>query len=460
MAVGLVIVHGFSSSADQFDNLAARLREANPALDIATIRLGDYVTLDDDVTIADLRTAMQAAWTNQGLPTGARSVDVILHSLGALVVRDWMTTFFKPDSNPIKRLVMLAPANFGSPLAVAAQSTIGRVIKGFHLNNPGQIGTLILKSLEVAGPYTLNLALRDRFDPNNIWYGKNRVLCTVLVGTAGYKSIAAIANTPGGDGTVLVSTANLNPYRIENIDFTGDPNTPIPVPAVGGPLSGPTAFVRIPNEDHGSIAQGGSADTFKRIVQALQIQDQGFEQWCTDLEAVNVAVRAQEANADHTHGFQNTVFHLTDNLGQSVMDYVLEAYVPKTGINATVTAADVDDDATTRVQQEIINGDPRVCTIDASYRASLFDCTKLTQILTDANRVLELSITAHPQVSDKSAGYESFGFAEIAGLALDPNAQSVLFQPDRTLFVDMTIQRVQQGIFSFRSPNPVDPVVP
>lgn len=449
----LVILHGWSDSAESFDNIAARLAAANLGYDIATIRLADYVSLDDVVTFGDLREAMQVAWNAKGLPTGKRSVDIIVHSTGALVVRDWMTTYFKPDTNPIKRLVMLAPANFGSPLASKARSFIGRVVKGFHAGNPGQTGTQLLKGLEIASPYSWNLAMRDRFNDGEPWYGENRVLCTVLVGTAGYGGIRAIANSPGSDGTVRVSTANLNPHLFE-ADFSVKPDAPT-ITEKG--YNGHTAFLRIPNENHGTIAQGGSATTFARIVQALQVSDAGFDAWRLALDTASEAARVAEAGDEDTHGYQNTTIHLVDDMGDAVKDYLIEAFVPEAV--RTHTAADVDENQTQFVQEKVLV-DAHVYCDDGSYRALLFNCTKLKQGLIDNKRNLELSVTAMPQVKDGSAGYSTFGFDEIGGILLNPIQQGNLFAADRTLLVNMKIQRQQLNIFDFREPSPVAPKIP
>lgn len=445
----LVIVHGWSDNADSFDLIAQRITARGGVQDIATIRLADYVSLNDTVTYADLRVAMMTAWRAQGLPMSPRSVDVIVHSTGALVTRDWMTTYFTPSSNPIWRLVMLAPANFGSPLATTGRSLIGRIVKGFNSDHPFQTGTQILKGLELASPYSWQLALRDRFDTANTWYGSGRVLCTVLVGTSGYSGIRAIANKPGGDGTVRVSTANLNPAYLL-ADFTGDPQHPA-WNLVN--YQGRTAFLRIAGENHATIAQGGDqAGTLDRVLQALAVQDAAFNAFADQCDNDSAAARATAAGDEFTQGYQNTVIHLTDNLEQPVLDYVIEAYVPKPGADTSVP--DNLDDATTQYVQEKIIADAHAYADDESRRALLFNCTRLKSELIDAGRKMEISVTASPQVEAGSAGYQTFGYHDIGGILLDPGQLGRLFAPDRTLLVDMRIPRYQQGIFSFRQVKP------
>ena len=105
--------------------------------------------------------AMKVAWCDKGLPRDRRSVDMVVHSTGALIARNWMTTFFKPDMNPVWNLVMLAPANFGSPLAHKGRSLIGRGAKGEGWSM--QVGQHLLRDLEIASRFSWELAMRDRF---------------------------------------------------------------------------------------------------------------------------------------------------------------------------------------------------------------------------------------------------------------------------------------------------------
>lgn len=109
----LIIIHGWSDTHHSFTRLGKRLVAEGVVPDVKHVHLGDYVSLDDDVTFDDLVRALQVAWTKQQLSTAPRSIDVVVHSTGGLVIRHWMTTFFTPSTNPIKRLLMLAPANFG-----------------------------------------------------------------------------------------------------------------------------------------------------------------------------------------------------------------------------------------------------------------------------------------------------------------------------------------------------------
>lgn len=52
--------------------------------------------MNDEVTIIDVATALDMAWSHYGLPTKPHSVDLIVHSAGVLVIREWMTSSHTP----------------------------------------------------------------------------------------------------------------------------------------------------------------------------------------------------------------------------------------------------------------------------------------------------------------------------------------------------------------------------
>ena len=222
----IVILHGWSDISASFEPLARLLHEKLER-DISIISLADYISMEDEVRFDDLVTAMQAAWRRHRLPAGKGTVDAVVHSTAGLVIRDWLNRSYTPGRAPIKNLVMIAPANFGSPLAHKGRAFMGRVYKGFIAKKPEgrsfQTGTHILRGLELASPYSWDLANRDRFDRGGTMYQPGNVLCTVLVGNTGYDGISSIANEDGSDGTVRVSTANVKCFRIRAV-FPANPD--------------------------------------------------------------------------------------------------------------------------------------------------------------------------------------------------------------------------------------------
>lgn len=83
----LVIIHGWSDSPASFNNLGKMLIADGIVKNVTHIRLGDYISLDDDITLDDLASALDKAWSKEKLSRQARSVDVVVHSTGGLIIR-------------------------------------------------------------------------------------------------------------------------------------------------------------------------------------------------------------------------------------------------------------------------------------------------------------------------------------------------------------------------------------
>jgi hypothetical protein len=426
-----VIIHGWSDHATSFVNLQKALEPLALGGPVTTISLAEWLSLDDLVTYDDLVTRMDAVWTSYGLPRDPRSVDVIVHSTGALLIRDWMTRFFAAGAAPVKHLVMLAPANFGSPLAHKGTSFIGRVIKGWNSPTAFQVGAMLLKGLELASPYTWGLANKDLFvdDP---YFGSGRILGTVLVGNAGYTGIAAAANEPGSDGTVRVSTANLNAAKMQ-VDLT-DPTAPQFTPPKN--INGMVGFQILDGLNHETIHDPTQPGVMDAVVAALKVDDAGFKDYCATLQTATRAVMARrEANSDRYYwGYQNTVVLVKDQYGSHVQDYFLEFYGP---------AADTFWE--TLFHGEVIQ-DVHPYSDDNGYRAVLIDTTRLRNAMTTAPAgvLLQFSLTASPDVSNHEVGYASFSDADIGGITILADQIPIVFQPNRTLFVEVTITRKQK----------------
>jgi len=432
----LVIIHGWSDTHHSFVRLGRRLVADGVIPDVKHVRLGDYVSLDDDVTFDDLIRALDAAWKKQKLPTAPRSVDIVVHSTGALVIRHWMTSFFKPSTNPVNRLLMLAPANFGSPLAHKGRSFVGRIVKGFKSERSFHTGTHILKGLELASPFSWDLAHRDRFG-SETWYGPGRVLCTVLVGTAGYSGISAAANENGTDGTVRVSTAHLNPALV-NFDFASDPQNP---KLSFQHANGATAFARIPSDNHSTIALKDNgprhARTLDFIKDALQVTDATFPAFVDKLEAFSETARADEASRPYTQAYQNTVVRLVDDTGAFVTDYFLEVFAKDK------QEKQVDNQRTCVIQEDVFEK-VHAYSDNAAYRSLLFNTTALDSELIRHGLPLFVSVTAVPDIGKtKTVGYSTFGYDDIGSIKLAPARLKKLFQADRTVLVNMKIHREQ-----------------
>jgi len=415
----LIIIHGWSDNAASFEPLAQFLARSlhRP---ITHITLADYVSMDDAVTFTDLAMALQHAWIRHGLSLQPRSNDVVVHSTGGLIIRDWMTRFFAPGDVPIHHLVMLAPANFGSPIAHKGKSFIGRVLKGFTSEKAFHVGASLLEGLELASPFAWDLALRDRFGAE-AYDGPGRVLATVLVGNSGFSGIAAAANTEGSDGVVRASTANLNASLLR-ADFT---NPLEPTSTLTRALS-TTAFAVIPEENHSSIAlkeQGGFRNpiTGTLICNALTVSDERFDAWSASL-------------TQRTPGYQNTVFRVHDQHGNAVHDYFLEFYVEDDDRNWFAEMFHRDAIRTVHAHSK-----------DSSLRSALVDCAALFEQVDKDWEAMTFSLTAQPDIDrNGNVGFRTFRDQDMNGIRIPRKFLRTFFQPHRTLLVDVTLRREQR----------------
>ena len=460
----IVILHGWSDMSTSFEPLAKLLRAKLNGRDISIIHLADYISMEDEVRFDDIVSAMATAWKKNSLPTSAGSVDAIVHSTGGLVIRDWLQRNYEPNDAPIKHLVMLAPANFGSPLAHKGRSFLGRLWKGSIVKNTGtafQTGTHILKGLELASPYTWGLAERDRFASGGRMYSPGNVLCTVLVGQHASNVSNAIANEDGWDGTVRVATANMDCARMTIIFPTG-PTGGAPIVAPEAEVStGLTALGVLDRHNHGSIkltqTEGRSlayverlkldGSLFSDIVTSLTVKDEEFKRWRNQLSIRNLELlrRVDKTRNAKKHGYQNTVVRVQDQFGVGVEDFLIELF-------------EKDDDRTRSsglVHRDAIRS-VHAYSDDKSYRSFYIDCTSLFRKIDKNNEYLGISINAYPELENGAlVGFAPYGHGGKNGFRIMYNELSNFFSPNRTLLLTLQLTRVQsESIFRFKQlPN-------
>lgn len=431
--MAIIVLHGWSDSFTSFKDVQQIIHNGL-GLPVVDIHLADWLSLQDEVTMTDLAEAMQQAWLAKGLSLDPRAHDVVVHSTGALVVREWMTRYFSPTTVPVKRFVMLAPANFGSGLAHKGDSFIGRAVKGWK--SGFQTGTRILRALELASPYTASLADRDLFDQDNRWYGAERLLATVLVGDSGYGGIRSIANEDGSDGTVRISTANLNAARID-VKTGNQPGTVAEVKALA--VNGAIAFGVLAGHNHGSIVDRGSEPKYQLrdqlLLRALRLEDADFPTpgrpaftWQTQLQ--------QQANpALAGDQLQNTVVHLRDHLGHEVDDYFFDFYRHPTSNSRKNRDFERD------FYDQVIN-DVHAYGQNKAWRSLYLDINALHRLRPDP---LYVSVTAMPEYKPPKhpVGYRGAAPESIGELVIEQARLSHYFSPHRTLILRMEIPRYQ-----------------
>jgi pimeloyl-ACP methyl ester carboxylesterase len=439
----IAIIHGWSDDFGSFQKLREFLT-ARLGVPATLIRLGDWISLDDNVGYADIAVALERAWRAEHLPTAPRSVDVVVHSTGALVVREWMTRYHAPDTVPIGRFLQLAPANFGSHLAHKGRSFIGRAVKGWKTGF--QTGSRILRGLELASPYTRALADRDLFvAPSKRWYGAGRILATVLVGNKGYSGIQAIANEPGSDGTVRIGTASL---QVAQASVVFPPGPVAPMVQFRNAV-GATAFAIVDGDNHSDItmkdrpSRNGLREDL--ILGALRVQDADFPEtadgafpWQATLDAKAGAAKLSSPRR------QNTVVHLTDSVGDEVNDFFFEFWRSERS----------DKTFEQRFYQDVI-GHVHVFGGQGAWRTLNLDIDKFEALRLHGTlgfQKLLVSVFASPaKTGNAKVGYSTATGRDIGAWHVEGRDFAKAFSPHRTLFVDIQIPRiVDDAVFRFR----------
>lgn len=348
----VLIVHGWSDSSKSFHALARFL--GRHGYEAKLLWLGDYISRDDDLRVEDVAKRMGEV-IEERMAKGelAASFDMIVHSTGGLVARAWLTTRYAGCAElcPMKRLVMLAPANYGSKLAATGKSLLGRVVKGY--DNWFETGQGILDDLELASPFQWELAQRDVLvapgGGNDRYYGADRVWPFVIVGTHPYASyLRQIVNENGSDGTVRVCAANLNARGV-TIDFS-QPDPAKQFAEWGTRLDCEVPLAVLPTRTHGSIVDPDRSDSSNRegiaetaeekallgrlLLEALGCPD--FDayraiqaRWDGEVTEKTVARRLAPpdgSKADFFHQYLQMNAYVVDDHGKPVEDYFLEFF--------------------------------------------------------------------------------------------------------------------------------------
>ncbi|MDQ8181177.1 hypothetical protein [Pelagicoccus sp. SDUM812005] len=220
----IVLIHGYSSEGadntaqDIYGTLPATLRKEFGA-ETLDINLSRWISLSDGVSLDDISFAMDRALAAHA-DTLADGFHVIIHSTGALVVRNWIKRF-SPKPCPIQNLVHLAGANFGSGLAHIGRGQLARWARFFQ--GTGR-GVKVLDELEFGASKTIDL--HSHFtETGNDMYQDYQVQEFCIIGS---QTLPAMRHIPvryvkedSSDNTVRTSAGNLN-YNLLRVAPTSD----------------------------------------------------------------------------------------------------------------------------------------------------------------------------------------------------------------------------------------------
>jgi hypothetical protein len=356
MSRDIVLIHGYSDQGKSFRTWRDKLC-SDPPRDVKTIGIGNYQSLTDEVTIKDLADGLDRALRNR-FQNDTEEFDAIVHSTGILVLREW----FVRDRSRLKRLkhlVALAPATFGSPLARQGRSWLGAVFKGQHDLGPDFLaaGDAILDGLELASPYTWDLAERDVLNQAPYFDDSpDTPYVFVFCGTDAYTGIRELVNSPGMDGTVRWAGAGFNIRKIIlDLTRTCPDDTRIGIEK----WMGTNVPVHLMDKmHHGTILSEPTDELVDLVKKSLSVgSKEEFAQW---LKEGNAHGRAAKTAADPTKGaWQQVIVRCTDQRGDPISDFHIRLY------DHEEVVPDFDDE-----RVAVYSG-------DHSYRCFHFDVEKL-----------------------------------------------------------------------------------
>lgn len=216
----ILLIHGYSSESKNtpakkiYGRLPKLLRKEFDN-EIKELDLSRWISLSDGVSLDDVSFAMDRALKKDFPHLLSSGFHVVIHSTGALVVRNWIKKY-SPKPSPINNLVHLAGANFGSGLAHIGKGQLARWGRFIFTGNDA--GTRVLRELEFGCWKTLDLQ-RYFLAPGNDIYKDFQVQEFCLSGSQTFsgslKKVMGLipiryVKEDSSDNTVRTSSCNLN----------------------------------------------------------------------------------------------------------------------------------------------------------------------------------------------------------------------------------------------------------
>jgi hypothetical protein len=472
MAAITVIIHGWSDCSDSFAQLK-RFLQASGVGGVKEILYADYESREDHITYNDVIDGLNDQFIAHGIidPDGKKRVDlnVIVHSTGGLVIRQWIHHYYIASGDrirdcPVKRIVMLAPANFGSPLAHRGKSFLGSLFKGrWKLGDLLEVGRRLLDGLELASPHQWLLAHRDLL-VDRPYYNAKQVQLTILVGVQDYAGLRGWVNKPGTDGTVVIAGTSLDTAKLV-LDFSKEKEVPSDgyTPFRWEQTNPPDefGFAALEGLDHGSIisdAAGGR--TGHLVLKALRANtEKQFKDLCAELAEVTRATYA----ASGKDKFQQFIVHAADEFGVAIPDFTMEFFLlaAKKTAEWLVTRHAVSGKES--FWSDLINrqllSEVHTHSVDSSYRRLLVNLKQVKDTLAraeyDLGQPIVLSMKLYVPDVDRGIRYDVKSLQNIVLLDTTPATGKKtfsLFFENTTTLMEMRVNRRCEYVTV--SPNP------
>lgn len=413
MADTIVMLHGWNDCSASFRGLASFLRERG-AGEVESIYYADYESREDAISYEDVVGGLDDELRERRLvdAAGRGSFDVVVHSAGALVIRHWIWRYYadRLDDCPVENLVMLAPANFGSPLAHRGKSLLGRMLAGrWKVGDMLEVGRRLLHGLELGSRHQWELAHRDVLGPEP-FYDADRVRLTVLVGLDDYAGLLGWVDDPGTDGAVVVAGTPLDSVKL-GLDFS---RAERPLRWERETAHGDFAFGVLPGYDHGSIVDALAGDVppdrepvKRHVLSALSVDSASAFRRHRD--RVAEARRAAYNSATYVgpdevpKRWQQFLLRAVDDQEQPVRDFTLEFLVhrresPSGGVRTVRRTLTARERELSLEANRLMTANFHAYSRDPSYRRTLIDVDRVTDLLPE-DHVLAMRIFV-PEVEE------------------------------------------------------------
>jgi pimeloyl-ACP methyl ester carboxylesterase len=455
----VILVHGYSDSGESFKKWKKELEDKLPR-EVHTINVCNYITLSNEITIKDIAEGFDRALRrvlddidNQNVAADSKKkaavpFDAIVHSTGMLVVRSWLATYGSVSEgrrNRLKRLIALAPATFGSPLAHKGRSWLGGIFKGNKDAGPDflEAGDQVLDGLELGSRFTWDLAEKDLFAKESFYdLTENSPYVFVFCGNRAYEGLTLrrLVNEPAMDGTVRWAGCGLNSRKI-TIDLTVDP--------LRGGNDKRFKFGSWPQQDmpvylvdklnHSTILSDPTPELVNLVVKSLGVtKPQEYINVCAEAKTMS----DNALNAVDNIEWQQFVVRCVDERGDPIRDYFVQLVTQREG------------DPTSYEEIDTVSLNVHAYTADPSFRCFHVDLKELYQNDFSGKR---LFIKVMASSGSSLVGYWGHGFdatprparggkrgwdamLEITPL-LSPESEIKFFKPWTTTMVEIRLNR-------------------
>ncbi len=462
-----IIIHGWSDCSESFIKLKKTLAEKQ-INSLEDILYGDYESREDNLTFNDIVDGLNEQFVLRGIvdKNGEKlcNLNVIVHSTGGLVIRHWLWRYYLKDNKnietcPVKRIVMLAPANFGSPLAHRGKSFLGSLFKGrWKFGDFLESGRQILDGLELGSPYQWELAHKDLIIDSPA-YQPDKIQVTILVGLNDYQGVKGWVNKPGTDGTVVISGTNLNSIKL-TLDFNSKEN-----PFNWSQKDNYTniAYGVLKDLDHGTIvANLGNSSTDNEVltttvINALQTKDKNdflkLQEQLKSLTDKNYAETGKQK-------FQHFIVRAVDDQECPVNDFMLEFDLVHTdNIHGHLANQDKITELENKFSMDInkiFTEEIHTHTLNPSYRRFLVNLDEMHKKITEAKKAIGGDVAVVMKISipdiDQNIAYNKENLNNISVYRTDSKQAVDLFFPNTTTLIELQVDRVVKN-YVIVSPN-------